>query len=156
MTVGVPTCKTSTPILDIARFILEKNIEEMVVLNEEGEGVGVCGYEQLIAAYARDNYAALTAEEIMHEGVPELPAELPIGVAAQMLKDQGIRVAYMNHNSAGIIYPAAFISYRHVLRCMAAKDADELKDLGVSAERTSPLDAFYQRRDAARRKAGLK
>jgi len=156
MTVGVPTCKISTKIVDIARFILEHNVEEMVVLGAEGEGVGVIGYEELVGVYGRDNVDALTAEEVMREGVPELPSDIPIVAAAQLMKDQRIRVAYMNHNSAGIIYPAALISYRHILRALAAKDEKELKDLGIAAERKSPLAQFVERRDEARRKAGLK
>ena len=91
----------------------------------------------------------------MREGVPELPAEIPLTVAAQMMKDKGIRVAYMNHNSAGIIYPAAMISYKHILRHLAANDESELTDLGLAAERKSPVEMFVERRNDARRKAGL-
>ena len=131
MTVGVPTCKTTTLALDVARYLLEKNIEEMVVLNEEGEGVGVCGYEQLIGVIGRGDFESLTAEAIMREGVPELPAELSIIAAAQVMKDQGIRVAYMTHNAAGIIYPAASISYWHILRSMTARGGEDLEDLGI-------------------------
>lgn len=156
MTIGVPTCKTTTPIVEIARFLLEQQVEEMVVLGTEGEGVGVVGYEELVSAYGKENAKELTAEEIMHEGVPELPADISITLAAQLLKDQGRRVAYMNHNSAGIIYPAALISYKHILRHLAAKDESELKDLGLAAERKSPVEQFIERRDEARRKAGLK
>jgi CBS domain-containing protein len=152
MTIGVPTCKTSTPIVDIARFIVEHNIEEMVILGSEGEGVGIVGYEELVGAYARENAKSLTAEDVMREGVPELPADIPLTVAAQMLKDKNIRVAYMNHNSAGIIYPAAMISYRHIVRHLAAKDESELKDLGLAAERKSPIEVFMERRDEARKK----
>lgn len=155
MTVGVPTCKTTTPIIEVARFILEHQIEEMVVLGEESEGVGVVGYEELVSAYGKENVKELTAEDVMHEGVPELPADISIALAAQLLRDQGRRVGYMNHNSAGIIYPAALISYKHILRHLAAKDESELKDLGLAAERQSPLEQFIQRRDAARKKAGL-
>jgi CBS domain-containing protein len=155
MTVGVPTCKWDTPIVEIARFLLEKNVEAMCVLDEEGHGVGVVGGDELVWAYAREGYESLTAEDIMSEGVPELGADIPLAVAAQMMKDQGIRIAYMMHNAAGIIYPAAFISYRHLLRHMAAKDENELKDLGLAAERKSPLEQFIERRDEARRKAGL-
>jgi CBS domain-containing protein len=43
MTVGVPTCKWETPIKDIARFLLEKNVEAMCVLDVEGHGIGVVG-----------------------------------------------------------------------------------------------------------------
>jgi len=161
MTVGVPTCKTSTPIVDIARFLVEQNAEEMVILGEEGEGVGIVGYEELVGAYiipaggGRENVRSLTAEAVMREGVPELPADITLTVAAQMMKDKGIRVAYMTHNSAGIIYPAAMISYKHILRHLAAKDESELKDLGLAADRKSPIERFIERRDEARRKAGL-
>ena len=156
MTVGVPTCKITTPVVDIARFLIDNNVEEMVVLGDEGEGVGVCGYKELVDAYEREDVRELTAEEVMSEGVPELPSDIPLKVAAQLMKDKNVRVAYMNHNSAGIIYPAASISYKHLVRHLAAKDESELKDLGINAERKSPLEQFIERRDEARKKAGLK
>ena len=155
MTVGVPTCKWDTPIVDIARFLLEKSVEAMCVLDQEGHGIGVVGADELVGVYAREGHETLTAEEIMSEGVPELGADIPLTVAAQMMKDKGIRIAYMMHNSAGIIYTAAYISYRHILRHMAATDESELKDLGLAAERRSPIEQFIERRDEARRKAGL-
>jgi CBS domain-containing protein len=155
MTVGVPTCKWDSPIMDIARFLLEKNVEAMCVLDEEGHGIGVVGEQELVSAYGRDNIDELKAEDIMSEGVPELGADIPLTVAAQTMKDRGIRIAYMMHNAGGIIYPAAYISYRHILRHMAARDEGELKDLGLAAERKSPIEQFIERRDEARRKAGL-
>ncbi|PWH16375.1 MAG: hypothetical protein DDG60_04180 [Anaerolineae bacterium] len=155
MTVGVPTCKTTAPVLEIARFILEHRIEEMVVLDEEGHGVGVIGYEELIPLYGREDLANLTAEEVMREGVPELRPDISIRLAAQMMKDRRIRAAYMTHNAGGIIYPAAYITYHHILRALAAHDEKDLKDLGIAAERKSPVAQFIERRDTARRKAGL-
>ena len=155
MTIGVPTCKTDTLIVDIARFLVDHNVEEMVVLGSEGEGVGVVGYEELVNAYHRENIRELTAEDVMREGVSELPSDIPLTVAAQMMKDKNIRVAYMNHNSAGIIYPAALISYKHIVRHIAAKEESELKDLGLKAERKSPVEVFIERKNEARKKAGL-
>lgn len=155
MTVGVPTCKTSTPVVDIARFLIDNNVEEMVVLGNEGEGVGVVGYEELVRAYGREDVKSLTAEQVMREGVPELPSDIPLTVTAQMMRDQDIRVAYMTHNSSGIIYPAAMISYKHIIRHIAAKDENELKDLGIKAERKSPIEVFIAKRDKARKEAGI-
>ena len=155
MSVGVPTCKLTTPIVEIARFILDQQVEEMVVLGDENEGVGIVGYEELVSAYGRANIKTLTAEDVMREGVPELPADIGLVLAAQLMKDRHIRVAYMTHNSSGIIYPAALISYRHILRHIAARDESELKDLGLAAQRKSPIETFMERRDEARRKAGL-
>jgi CBS domain-containing protein len=156
MSVGVPTCKRDSLVPDIARFLLEKDVEAMCVLDEEGHALGVVGYDELIKAYGGEDTASLTAEDVMCERIPELKAELPLNVAAQMMQDQGIRIAYMMHNSAGITYPAAFFSYHHILRHLAAKNEEELKDLGLAAERKSPLEAFIERRDEARRKVGLK
>ncbi len=155
MTVGVPTCKANTPLVDIARFLIENHVEELVVLGEEGEGIGVCGYKELVNAYERDNVRELTAEDVMTEGIPELPSDIPLKLAAQLMRDKNIRVAYMNHNSAGIIYPAALISYKHLVRHLAARDGAELKDLGIYAERRSPLEQFIERREEARKQAGL-
>ena len=105
MTVGVPTCKTSTPLRDVARFLIEHNVEEMVVLDEEGHGVGVVGHEEIIARAGAEGAGDLAAEDIMSEAVTELQADLPIAAAAQLLKDKGVRVGYMLHNAAGITYP---------------------------------------------------
>ena len=91
----------------------------------------------------------------MREGVPELPADIPLTVAAEMMRDKRVRVAYMNHNSAGIIYPAAMISYKHIVRHLAARDESDLKDLGLAAERKSPIETFIEKREQARKKAGL-
>ena len=152
MTVGVPTCKHNTPAKDIARFLMEHHVEALCVLDAEGHGIGVVGEQELVTACGKENFDSLTAEDIMTEGVPELNADLPLTVAAQVMKDKGTRIAYMTHNSAGIIYPAAFISYRHILRYIAARDEGELKDLGLAAERKSPIEQFIATRDAARRK----
>lgn len=156
MTVGVPTCKWDIPIAEVARFLLEHHVEAMCVLDTEGHGIGVVGEQELVAAYVKENFESLKAEDIMSEGVPELPSDIPLAVAAQMMKDKGIRIAYMLHNSGGIIYPAAFISYRHILRHIAAQNDSDLNDLGLAAERKSPVQAFIEKRDEARRKAGLK
>ena len=153
MTVGVPTCKLDTPVVDIARFLLEQNVEAMCVLDAEGNGVGVVGSEELAAAYSRDDVRNLTAEQVMREGMPTLQADMPLTLAVLFMRDQKTRIAYLTHNAAGIIYPAAYITYRHLLRHLAAREGQDLKDLGIYAERQSPLETFIQKRDAARSKA---
>ncbi len=88
MTVGVPTCKSTTTVVDIANFLIENNVEELVVLGEEGEGIGVCGYRELVNAYERENVRELTAEDVMSEGVPELPSDITLKLAAQLMQRQ--------------------------------------------------------------------
>lgn len=153
MTVGVFTCLPETPIKEIARTILERELEEMVVL-EEGHNVGVVGQEELAQVYSHADWETLKAEDVMRPKVPTVPADIPISTAAQFMKDLNVRVLYLTHHAGGIEYPAAFISYRHLIRHIAANGKDELKDLGIKAVRQTPIETFIQRRDEARKKAG--
>ncbi len=76
-----------------------------------------------------------------------MPPDIPLTAAAQMMQDQRVRVLFLMHHAGGIEYPAALISYQHLLRHLAARDDDELRDLGISAARQSPLETFIQRRE---------
>jgi hypothetical protein len=67
--------------------------------------------------------------------------------------DLGVRTLFLMHHAGGIEYPAAQISYRHYLRAMAAQEKEDLRDLGIHAQRRPPLETFIQRRDEARREA---
>lgn len=150
MTVGVPTCPPDTPIVNLTRLMLEKNFEAVVVLDgEEGHALGVVSQTELVKAYQREDAHSLTAEAIMHEGVPEVPPDIPLEVAAQMMVDQNVRAFFLMHHAGGIVYPAAMITYRHLLRHLAAQSDDDLKDMGVAAARKAPLQQFIERRDAA-------
>jgi CBS domain-containing protein len=150
MTVGVLTCAPDTPLGDLARLMLEKRLEAVAVL-EEGNAVGIVDQDDLVLAYTRQDVWSLNAEDVMQEEVPEVPPDVPILIAAQLMLDKGKRAVFMMHYSAGIGYPAGLLTYNHILRHLGARSVEEIRDLGIQAQRQSPLDAFIQRRDAARR-----
>jgi CBS domain-containing protein len=152
MTLGVATCNPHTSIKVIAKTILEKDLEAIVVLDDEGHALGYVGQEELVRAYSHGNYEHLSAQEIMTDGLPQIPPDIPIAAAAQLMLDQGLRVFFLTHHSGGIEYPAAVLSYKHFLRHLITEDAEEIKDLGIHAERIAPLDAFIDRRDAQKNK----
>jgi hypothetical protein len=112
----------------------------------------VVGQEELIAAFTQDEYRQVEAHQVMRENVPQVPPEIPLTAAAQLLQDQGVRTFFLMHHAAGVDYPAAAISYKHFLRLLAAGSSAELRDLGFQADREAPLDGFIQRRDASRKK----
>ena len=154
MTVGVPTCPPTTPLVDLVRLMLEKNWEAVVVLDgDEGHAIGVVSQDEIVKAYAREDARTLTAEQVMHEGVPTIPPDVLLTVAAQMMLDQNVRAFFLMHNAAGVTYPAAMITYRHLMRHLAAQSDDDLKDMGIAAARKAPLEQFIERRDAAKRAA---
>ena len=152
MTVGVLTCTPGTPLAELAQLMLDKNCEAVVVM-QDGHALGVIGEDELVSAFHREDPRKLVAADVLREGVPQVPPDIPLAAAAQLMRDQGVRTLFLMHHAGGIEYPAAQISYRHLLRFLAAQDESELRDLGIHAERQSPLEAFIQRRDAARKKA---
>lgn len=151
MTVGVLTCTPDATVAEIARLLLEYDLEGVIVLDHEGHAAGVVTQRELIGAYQHENPRALTAAAIMGEDVPELPPDIPLTAAAGLMRDQGWRVIFLMHNAVGISYPAAQLSYRHFLRHLAARSDTELADLGIHAARQSPMQLYAQKRDAARR-----
>jgi predicted transcriptional regulator len=158
MSVGVATCSPDTPLPLIAQILLEKNLDTLVILDSgEGHALGIVGQVELANAFSRQDVSALKAGDIMRDGVPQVPPDIPLIAAVQIMQDQGVRSLFIMHHAGGIEYPAAFISYRHILRYLAAyKDGnwqpEALTDLGIKADRQSPLEVFIQRREAARAK----
>jgi CBS-domain-containing membrane protein len=151
MSVGVLTCPPDTTAIDLARLFLEKEVEAVIVLDDQGHAVGTVGRDELVRAYAHADYQELTAEAVMRDGVVQAPPDIPLTAAAQIMQDHGVRALFLMHHAGGIEYPAAMLTYSHFLRHMAAADEEELRDLGIKAEREPPLVTFLRRRDEARR-----
>ena len=87
----------------------------------------------------------------MREDVPQVPPDIPLAAAAQIMQDQKVRTLYLMHHAGGIDYPAAMLSYRHLLRHLSAQKDEDLQRPGHSApNRKSPVETFIERRDAAR------
>lgn len=153
MQVGVPSCDPSTGIADLAQALLEKEQEGFVVLDSGGHAIGTVSREELARAYATGETAGLVAADIMREEVPQVPPDIPLTAAAQIMHDLGTRILFIMHHAGGIEYPAAMLSYRHLLRHVAAGEEGHLADLGIEAEREPPLETFFRRRAEARRRA---
>lgn len=151
MSVGVPTCAMETPIQQVALLLLKSDIDCVVVMDPEGHAQGIVDQDDMVKAYTREDWNGLVAEDVMQEHVPQVPPDIPLTVAAQIMRDMHVRSVFIMHHASGIIYSAAVLTYKHFLRHMAAMNDHELEDLGNQAARKGPLEAFIERRDAARR-----
>jgi len=154
MSVGVLTCSPETLAVELTRILLEKDLEGAVVLDDRGHAAGIVSRDDLVRAYATDDdIQHLPVQAVMQEGVPQIPPDIPLTAAAQIMQDRNLRLLFLMHHAGGIEYPAAMLSYKHLLRHMAMESLDDLSDMGIKAERESPLETFYKRRDEARRQA---
>jgi signal-transduction protein with cAMP-binding, CBS, and nucleotidyltransferase domain len=156
MKVGVASCAPETLVSEVAHLLREKGIEGIIVLDqEEGHALGMISQNELADAFIRHGADArnLKAEEIMRDNIPQVPPDIPLQAAFQIMRDTGVRIVFLMHHAGGVKYSAAALSFSHLMRYLDAKDDSELTDLGIKADRMSPLDAFIQKRDAARRAA---
>jgi CBS domain-containing protein len=153
MTVGVATCPPDAPLADVTRLMLDRQLEAVIVLNAEGHAIGAISQDDLVRVYASGKARELRAEDVMADAIPEVPPDIPLAAAAQIMRDTHTRVVFMMHRAGGIEYPAAVLTYQHLLRHLAAQGEDDLKDMGIAAARQAPLEVFKQRRDAARLRA---
>ena len=154
MSVGVLTCSLHSSVRELTQVLLERELEGIVVLDDRGHAAGIVSRDDLVRAYTRNDSRLLTAEEVMQTDVPQVPPDIPLVAAAQIMQDQGIRILFLMHHAGGIEYPAAMLSYKHLLRHLAMENPDDLQDLGIKAARETPLETFIKRRDDARRHAG--
>ena len=154
MKVGVATCAPEALVSEVAHLMREQGMEGVIVLDpEEGHAIGMISQTELADAFIREgaNARNLKAEQVMRENIPQVPPDIPLQAAYQMMRDSGVRIVFLMHHAGGVNYSAASLSFNHLMRYLDAKDDSELTDLGIRTERTSPLDAFIQKRDAARR-----
>jgi CBS domain-containing protein len=132
--------------------MLSKDLDAIIVLNSEvGNAIGSVAQSDLLQAYTEEKAETLMAMEVMQENIPQIPPDIPIATAVQMMLDNNIHTYFLMHHSEGVLYPAAYISYKNILLHLAAKEEHDLRELGVDAERRTPLDLFIEMRDAARR-----
>jgi CBS domain-containing protein len=155
MSIGVLTCSQDTSIVELARVLLERDLEGAVVLDDRGHAAGVIGRDELIRAYATGEYKEMLVEEVMQDGVPQIPPDIPLTAAAQIMQDKGVRILYLTHHAGGFDYPAAMLSYKNMLRHIAMDNEKDLSDLGIEADRELPMETFAKRRASARERAGL-
>ena len=153
MTVGVQTCSPQTPIAQLARWLLARDLEGMIVLDDKGHAVGVADQDDLVRAYVHPKADRLTAEDVMRDSVPRIPADIPATAACQLMQDMGVRAVFLMHHDRGIAWPSAILSHRHFLRHLAAQGDEDLRDLGARARREAPLEAFRRRRAATQRES---
>ena len=95
MTVGVATCSLDTPVVEVARLLLDKQLEAVVVLDPEGHAPGIVSRDDLVRCYTRHDGRDLTAADVMTEDVPQLPSDIPLTAAAHPMKMLSDIVSYV-------------------------------------------------------------
>ena len=122
MTIGVPVCRdTETCGAVSVRLAHQPGLAEapaIVVLDEDGMA---CGWTT--SAALRASPVDVPIGTLMDEDIPTVPPDIPAAVAAQMMRDRGVKHLFLMHDWPGEPRPSAVVSLEVVEKRLAAEAA---------------------------------
>lgn len=120
---GVLTCQRETPIQDVARQMSEQDISALVVVDEDGNMIGLISRTDLVNARLYEQYwkhwRGLTASHIMVTDVVSVRADESLQQASRKMMDRRIhRVVVVEEAEKGL-RPIGVLSITDLVRDIA-------------------------------------
>ena len=117
MEIGVPACKTTTTLIDVARLLSQEGREILVVTGDAGIE-GVVSQSDLARAFL-GNYESMTAKEIMSPGMYSVSPDIPLETAVERMIEKGFHQLLVAPDSEERVAPLGVLSKRHLIELMA-------------------------------------
>jgi predicted transcriptional regulator len=117
MQIGVPACKTYSPLSDVARLLSEEGRDVLVVMGEDGVA-GVISQSDLARAFMQD-FEALTAQDIMTSELFGVPPDVSVETAVQVMLNKGVHQVLVMPSGGERAVPVGVFSKRHIVEMMA-------------------------------------
>lgn len=120
---GVLTCRRETPIQDVARQMSEQDVSALVVVDDEGNMVGLVSRTDLVNARLYEQYwkhwRGLTAGHIMVTDVVTVRPEDTVEEASRRMMERRIHRVVVVDDTEGGLKPIGVLSVTDVVRDMA-------------------------------------
>ena len=111
---GVISCRRETPVEQVAKTMEAKDISALVVVDDQGDAVGVISRTDLVNARFVQPYLkhwrGMTAEHLMSNPVISVSPDTAIGEAVRRLQEKRIHRLVVVEESAGHIRPVGILS----------------------------------------------
>jgi CBS domain-containing protein len=111
---GVITCRRETPVQEVAKTMEAKDISALVVVDTQGDAVGVISRTDLVNARFVQPYLkhwrGMSAEHLMSKPVISVSPDTGIGEAARRLQEKRIHRLVVVEESDGHIRPLGILS----------------------------------------------
>ncbi len=111
---GVISCRRDTPVEEVAKTMDAKDISALVVIDEQGDAIGVISRTDLVNARFVQPYLkhwlGMTAEHLMSNPVISVSPKTAIGAAVRRLQEKRIHRLVVVEESAGHIRPVGILS----------------------------------------------
>ena len=111
---GVITCRGDTPVQEVAKTMETKDISALVVVDDQGDAVGVISRTDLVNARFIQPYLkhwrGMAAEHLMSNPVISVSPDTGINEAVRRLREKHIHRLVVVEKSAGHIRPVGILS----------------------------------------------
>ena len=111
---GVITCRGDTPVEEVAKTMETKDISALVVVDDQGDAVGVISRTDLVNARFIQPYLkhwrGMTAEHLMSKPVISVSPDTGINEAARRLHEKRIHRLVVIEQTVGRIRPVGILS----------------------------------------------
>jgi len=114
MTRGVISVPLDTPVSEVARILVEKDISGVAITAPDGEAVGVISEIDIIKVFDQ-NWDKLTAEDIMSSFVRTVNPETSLKKAADLMRDLNIHRLLILSLSPAYGLPVGIVTARDIL-----------------------------------------
>lgn len=120
---GVMTCRQETPIQEVARQMTEQDISALVVVNSEGNLMGLISRTDLVNARLYEqywkNWRDLTASHIMITDVVSVKLSDTVRYASKLMMDRKIHRVVVVEEQDGGKKPVGVLSITDLVRQIA-------------------------------------
>ncbi len=117
MELGVPACKTNTPLTEVARMLSEEARDILVVMGEKCVE-GVVSQSDLARAFLGD-YQSMTAEDVMSPGTYSVSPDISLKSAVETMIEKRVHQLLVMPNQGDCVAPLGVLSKRHLIELMA-------------------------------------
>ncbi len=126
---GVISCHPETPVAEVAATMDAKDISALVVVDDQGDAIGVISRTDLINARFVQPYmkhwTGLNAEHLMTKPVISVLPDTTINEAVQMLNEKHIHRLIVAEKASGHLRPMGILSVTDLAKHVSDKPTDE-------------------------------
>ncbi len=86
---GIIACKPETPMDEVVRIVIEKDVHAIIVMDDATQALGIISHTDIIRFY-REDLSQRTAREVMSRPVLDIEIDRPAELAAQKMLEKAV------------------------------------------------------------------
>ena len=114
---GIIACKPGTPMDEVVRIVIEKDVHAIIVMDDETQAQGIISHTDIIRFFGQD-LSQHTARDVMSRPVPDIEVDRPAELAARQMLDNASHHLLVIEVEQGERKPVGVISTTDLVKGM--------------------------------------